>query len=72
MKGLDVAFSAVSAAWCRARYAEGYRVLVQNLWTGGYAGNDGLRAIARNNLANAKAAACPAAGARRMFITRSG
>jgi len=56
MKGLDVSFSAVSLDWCRARYAEGWRALVQNLWTGGYAGNDGLRAVARNNLANAKAA----------------
>ena len=62
MKGLDVAFSAVSLAWCRARYAEGWRVLVQNLWTGGYAGNDGLRAVARNNLANAKGAGLRIAG----------
>src|SRR3972149_4188548 len=56
MKVLDVAFSPISLSWCKARKAEGWEGLIQNLWTGGYAGNDGLKSVARNNLTNAKAA----------------
>ena len=54
VKGVDVAFSRVSRQWCRDRKAEGYRVFVQNLWTGGYLHNTSLDAVAESNLANAK------------------
>lgn len=53
VKGLDVAFSRVSLPWCEDRRAEGYRVFVQNLWTGGYASNDRLREVAGPNLYDA-------------------
>ena len=54
MKGLDISFSKPSAQWWRDRYAEGYRVAVQNLWTGGFASNEGLKAVAAINLRNAR------------------
>jgi len=49
-KGLDTAFSRVSRQWCRSRYEEGYRVAVQDLWTGGYGNNQQLRDVAEANL----------------------
>lgn len=55
MKGLDLSFSEGSAAWWRARYAEGYRVAVQDLWTGGST-SEPFRASAPLNLKRAKAA----------------
>jgi len=56
MKGLDIAFSQPAPQWWQARHAEGYRVVVQNLWTGGFASNDGIRAVAAPNIRNARAA----------------
>lgn len=50
--GFDTAFSRVSRPWCRARYNEGYRVGVQNLWTGGYGNNDRIREVAAPNLSD--------------------
>lgn len=51
LKALDLSFAIPSATWWRDRYAEGYRVMFQNLWTG-------LRspAGAHTNLARARAA----------------
>ena len=34
MKGLDLSFSQPTQAWWNKRYAEGYRVMVQDAWTG--------------------------------------
>ena len=48
--GFDVAFSWITPQWAAARKAEGYRIGIQNLWTGGFAGNDGIKAVAENNL----------------------
>lgn len=50
MKALDVAFSRISPQWCNDRQAEGWRLLIQDVWTGGYANNAGLRAVAEANL----------------------
>ena len=55
VKGFDIAFSRVPRAWWKARYQEGYRVMVQNLWTGGYGNNARLREVAALNLADAEA-----------------
>jgi len=55
-KGLDASFTGgavVPVDWFRRRYAEGFRIYSQCLWTGGYAGNDGIRAVAPGNLRNA-------------------
>ncbi len=53
--GVDVAFSRVSRQWCRDRRAEGCRVFVQDLWTGGYENNTQLHKVATANLDNAQA-----------------
>ena len=50
MKVLDVSFSRISPAWAHGRMAEGWELLIQDVWTGGYANNDRLRAIAAANL----------------------
>ncbi len=50
MKVLDVAFSRITSAWAQARLTEGWEVLIQDCWTGGYANNDALRAVAESNL----------------------
>ena len=50
LRGLDVSFSKITPAWAAARFAEGYRVAFQCLWTGGMAGNPGILAVAENNL----------------------
>jgi len=55
VKGFDIAFSRLSRPWLKARYLEGNRVIVQNLWTGGYGNNARLREIAEANLADAYA-----------------
>lgn len=52
MKGFDVSFSQLTPEWCRRRKAEGYEVGVQCLWTGGYAENPGIKAVAASNLRN--------------------
>ena len=62
MRGLDLSFSALPPGWAEARYAEGYRVLVQNLWTGGYANNAALVARAGPNLRQAREAGMLVAG----------
>lgn len=56
--GLDGSFTngkVVPVDWFRRRYAEGYRVYAQCVWTGGLAGNDGIKLVAAGNLLNAKA-----------------
>lgn len=54
--GLDLSFSSTTAQWWRNRYAEGYRVMSQCLWTGGLAGFDGIKAVAERNLRFAREA----------------
>ncbi len=49
-KVLDLAFSEIDAAWVERRVAEGVEMIVQDIWTGGYANNDRLREVAANNL----------------------
>ncbi|KKL07341.1 hypothetical protein LCGC14_2586990, partial [marine sediment metagenome] len=56
MKGLDISFSKPSAQWWKDRRAEGFEIAVQNVWTGGFASNDGLKAVAETNLRNARLA----------------
>ena len=56
MKGLDISFSKPSAQWWRDRKAEGYEIAVQDVWTGGFASNDGIKAVAETNLRNARLA----------------
>ena len=56
MKGLDIAFSEPSQQWWEDRRSEGFEVMVQNLWTGGFASNDGIKAVASNNLRRARLA----------------
>ncbi len=56
--GLDGSFTGgevVPVEWFQQRYAEGYRVWAQCVWTGGYAGNDGIKRVASGNLLNAEA-----------------
>lgn len=55
--GLDLSFSHAPAQWWRARHAERYRIMVQNLWTG-----TSTPAAAKPNLANARAAGLVIAG----------
>ena len=57
MKALDLSFSAVSREWCQARKAEGWELLIQNLWTGA-----STPTPARTNLVNARAAGMLTAG----------
>jgi len=57
MKGLDLSFAQPPASWWTARYAEGWRVAVVNLWTGLASPTP-----ARANLANARAAGFSTAG----------
>lgn len=54
--GLDLSFSSTSLQWWHNRYAEGYRVMSQCLWTGGLAGFDGIKAVAERNLRCAREA----------------
>lgn len=54
--GLDVAFSATTLEWWQARYAEGYQIMSQDLWTGGYSNNRRLFEVAEPNLRNAREA----------------
>ena len=56
MKGLDISFSKPSQQWWEDRRAEGLEVMVQNLWTGGFASNKGIKAVAATNLKRARAA----------------
>jgi len=56
VKGLDISFSKPSAQWWRDRKAEGFGVAVQDVWTGGFASNDGIKAVAETNLRNARLA----------------
>ena len=62
MKGLDLSFAKPPSDWWQRRYSEGYHVMFQCLWTGGYAGNAGIRTAAAFNLANARAAGLIVAG----------
>ena len=50
VRGLDVSFSRVTLSWAKACHAAGLRVAFQCLWTGGLSGNDGIKAVAENNL----------------------
>lgn len=56
MKGLDISFSMPSQQWWEDRRAEGFEAMVQNLWTGGFASNDGIKAVAATNLRRARLA----------------
>ena len=56
MQGLDISFSKPSQQWWHDRRAEGFEVMVQNLWTGGFASNDGIKAVASTNLRRARLA----------------
>ena len=56
MKGLDISFSKPSQQWWEDRRAEGFEAMVQNLWTGGFASNDGIKAVAATNLKRARLA----------------
>ena len=56
MKVLDISFAQPPLQWWKDRYTEGYRAMFQDLWTGGFAGNDGLKAVAVINLKNARTA----------------
>jgi len=57
MKALDLSFSAASREWCAARKAEGWELLIVNLWTGA-----STPSPARANLVNARAAGMLTAG----------
>jgi len=57
MRALDLSFSAASLAWCQARKAEGWELLIADLWTG-----VSTPAPARANLANARQAGMLTAG----------
>lgn len=56
MKGLDISFSMPSQQWWEDRRAEGFEVMVQNLWTGGFASNEGIKRVAATNLRRARLA----------------
>src|SRR3989304_4811224 len=62
MKGLDISFARPPLDWWQRRRAEGFEVIFQCLWTGGYAGNEGIRAVAATNLRNARLAGLIVAG----------
>jgi len=62
MKGLDISFSEPSQQWWEDRRAEGLEVMVQNLWTGGFASNAGILAVAATNLQRARLAGFRIAG----------
>src|SRR3990167_5334867 len=57
MRALDLSFSSASLAWCQARKAEGWGLLIPDLWTGAVS-----PAPARANLANARQAGMLTAG----------
>ena len=59
---MDLSFSRGGRDWWARRYAEGYRIAVQCLWTGGYGSNGGIRAVAEANLRDARAAGFVTAG----------
>lgn len=50
VKGIDLSFSRVPPGWVAKRQAKGFQVFAACLWTGGLAGNDGIKAVAENNL----------------------
>lgn len=56
MRGLDISFSKPPAQWWHDRRSEGYGIAVQDVWTGGFASNDGIKAVAETNLRNARLA----------------
>lgn len=60
--GLDVSFARISRAWADRRAAEGVRIFVQNLFTGGYQNNAGIKAVAEANLCDARGAGLITAG----------
>src|SRR3989337_1290427 len=62
MKGLDLSFAKPPLDWWQRRKAEGYRIAFICLWTGGYAGNAGIKAVAETNLRNARLAGLIVAG----------
>ena len=45
-----------TSSWWRDRKAEGYDIAVQDVWTGGFASNAGIKAVAETNLRNARLA----------------
>lgn len=54
MIGLDISFSKITPQWIANRKAEGYEVFIQCAWTGGLAGNDGIKAVCEHNLKTAR------------------
>ena len=54
MKGLDLSFACPPLDWWQRRRSDGFEVVFQCLWTGGFAGNDGIKAAAETNLRNAR------------------
>ena len=55
MLGIDFSFSRIERDDFRRFYDAGYRVAIQDLWTGGYLNNQGLKNVAALNLADAQA-----------------
>ena len=62
MKGLDLSFAKPPLDWWQRRHAQGYRIAFICLWTGGYAGNAGIKAVAETNLRNARLAGLEVGG----------
>lgn len=50
MKALDVSLSNITPEWARKRLAEGWELLIQCAWMGGYANNAALRVVCEHNL----------------------
>jgi hypothetical protein len=62
-KGLDISYSRASVAWFADRFIDdGYRVFIQDLWTGGYLNNPSVRAVAEANLRDARQCGYACAG----------
>lgn len=55
-KGIDISFARPDMAWFQRQRAAGFEVFIQCAWTGGLAGNDGIRAVCATNLRNAREA----------------
>lgn len=54
--GLDLSFSRIpDVGWVERRRAEGIKVIFQCVWTGGYASNEDVRAVAASNLSKIRA-----------------
>jgi len=54
--GLDASFATINQATFTRMKGLGYGIFIEDCWTGGYANNPSLRAVAEPNLRNAQAA----------------